>query len=173
MTTRIVLAMHGMPPRDFSDDELMELVKLHRMIEKLGHRAPLEMRNRFDELDSKIRNWLRTGENDPFWAASNALAKELQSASGFNVVVGYNEFCGPNLTEALDAAAGNGAKRVVVVTPMMTPGGEHSEEDIPAAILSARERFVDVEFIYAWPFPLEDVASFLTHQITKFENVES
>jgi hypothetical protein len=27
---------------------------------------------------------------------------------------------------------------VIVVTPMMTPGGEHSEEDFPEAISSAK-----------------------------------
>ena len=165
--------MHGMPPNDFSEEEILELVKLHRIVEKLGGRAPPEIRRRYHELDSKIRDWDRNPENDPFWAASNTLAKELESSTGFEVVVGYNEFCGPSLDKALDAAAGKSATKVIVITPMMTPGGEHSEDDIPAAISSAKERFEEVEFIYAWPFPVEDVVSFLTHQISKFENTDT
>ncbi|MHA1925545.1 MAG: sirohydrochlorin chelatase [Candidatus Thorarchaeota archaeon] len=168
MTTRIVLAMHGMPPKDFPEDEVVDLVKLHRIIENTGDQAPAEMRIRFKQLDDKIRNWNRTPENDPFWASSKRLAENLQTATGFEVVVGFNEFCAPSLEAAINEAAGSGAARVIVVTPMMTPGGEHSEDDIPEAISAAKNRFDEVEFIYAWPFPTADVVSFLLSQIRKF-----
>ncbi|MFW9803487.1 MAG: sirohydrochlorin chelatase [Candidatus Thorarchaeota archaeon] len=170
MTTRIVLAMHGMPPKDFPEEEVAELIRLHRIIEKAGDHAQAEMRVRFAQLDSRVRNWERTSENDPFWASSLKLAEELQEATGFEVVVGFNEFCAPNLDEAIDTAARSNAERVVIVTPMMTPGGEHSEEDIPEAILAAKSRFDGVEFIYAWPFPRSDVVSFLTSQIQEFSD---
>ena len=163
------MAMHGMPAKDFPEDEVVELVKLHRIIEKAGDQTPADMRTRFAQLDDKVRNWERTPENDPFWAASRELAKELQTATGFEVVVGFNEFCAPNLDEALDIAASNGTRTVIIVTPMMTPGGDHSEEDIPEAITAARIRFDEVEFIYAWPFPTSDIVSFLTRQIRKFQ----
>jgi len=87
-----------------------------------------------------------------------------------DVSIGFNEFCEPSLEDALDSAASAGAKRVIVVTPMMTPGGEHSEEDIPEAISSAKRRFEGVEFIYAWPFSIEDVVAFLTSQISRFQH---
>jgi sirohydrochlorin cobaltochelatase len=170
MVTRIVLAMHGMPAKDFPEEEVMELVKLHRIIGKAGDYVPAEMRDRFTRLDGKVRNWERTPDTDPFWASSRKLAKELQKSTGFEVIVGFNEFCAPNLEEALDKAAREDVKRVIVVTPMMTPGGEHSEEDIPEAISAARRRFSEVEFIYAWPFPAPDVVSFLSNQIRKFDN---
>ncbi|MHA2140617.1 MAG: sirohydrochlorin chelatase [Candidatus Thorarchaeota archaeon] len=173
MITRIVLAMHGMPANDFPEDEVVELVKLHRMIEKAGDHPPAEMRVRYEQLDQKVRNWKRTTDNDPFWASSRVLADELETATGFEVFVGFNEFCGPSLEEAIDAAAGGDSERVIVVTPMMTPGGEHSEEDIPEAISSAKRRFKSVEFVYAWPFPTADVASFLARQIDKFQDAGS
>lgn len=160
--------MHGMPPKDFPEEEIIELVKLHRMIERAGDRAPAEMQSRFTLLDDKIRNWKRTPENDPFWASSRILGEELQTASGFEVVVGFNEFCAPSLEDAINNAARAGAAKVIVVTPMMTPGGEHSEEDIPEAMSEAKRRFGEVEFVYAWPFPTSDVVSFLTNQIRKF-----
>ncbi|MHA2003875.1 MAG: sirohydrochlorin chelatase [Candidatus Thorarchaeota archaeon] len=171
MKTRIVLAMHGMPANDFPEDEVVELVKLHRIIEKAGDHAPDEMKTRYEHLDDKVRNWERTPDNDPFWAASKMLAEKLQTATGFDVIVGFNEFCGPSLEAALETAASDSTERVIVVTPMMTPGGEHSEEDIPEAILSTKSRFEDVEFTYAWPFPIADVVAFLMSQIQKFHDV--
>ena len=168
MTTRIVLAMHGMPPTDFPEEEVVELVKLHRIIEKAGGHAPAEIRARLALLDNKVRTWERTSDNDPFWTSSHKLAEELQEATGFEVIVGFNEFCGPDLDEALDRAVSDDVTRVIIITPMMTPGGEHSEEDIPESISAARTRFDGVEFIYAWPFPITDVVAFLTNQIRKF-----
>ncbi|MHA2020834.1 MAG: CbiX/SirB N-terminal domain-containing protein [Candidatus Thorarchaeota archaeon] len=170
MTTRIVLAMHGMPANDFPDDEVVELVKLHRMIENAVNHVSAEMRTRFEQLDYKVRNWKRTPENDPFWASSRNLAEELRKTTGFDVFIGFNEFCAPSLEDAINNAASDGATRVIVVTPMMTPGGEHSEEDIPDAISAARSRFDEVEFIYAWPFPTADVVAFLTSQVRKFHD---
>jgi sirohydrochlorin cobaltochelatase len=79
--------------------------------------------------------------------------------------VGYNEFRVPSLDEALDQAAERGAGRVIVVTPMMPPGGEHAEEDIPAATGRAEERHPMATFAYAWPFRVEDVARLLATQV--------
>ena len=160
----------GVVVRPSSVEEVVELVKLHRMIENAGIHVPAEMRTRFTQLDHKVRNWTRTSDNDPFWAASRRLAEELQTATGFEVVVGFNEFCAPNLEDAFNKAASAGATRVIVVTPMMTPGGEHSEEDIPEAISAARSRFDEVEFIYAWPFLTADVVDFLKSQIRKYND---
>jgi sirohydrochlorin cobaltochelatase len=56
---------------------------------------------------------------------------------------------------------------VVVTTPMMTPGGEHAEQEIPAAIAEARARHPQVAFDYAWPFDLARVAAFLAEQIER------
>jgi sirohydrochlorin cobaltochelatase len=52
---------------------------------------------------------------------------------------------------------------------MVTPGGEHAEQDIPSAIARARSVHPAVEFVYAWPFPLAEVARFLAAQITRME----
>jgi sirohydrochlorin cobaltochelatase len=112
-----------------------------------------------------MRTWPRTAENDPFHAASQELAAQLSQETGCDVIVGYNEFCAPSLDEALDQAAARGAERIIVVTPMMTPGGEHAEEDIPATIRRAEERHPGVTFVYAWPIEVEDVAEFLAAQL--------
>jgi len=173
MSTTIVLAMHGAPPSDFPGDELAEFFGLHMRLEHGGpggeQHARLEAR--YVELEEKVRRWPRTLRNDPFHAASLELARRLEEATGSRVVVGFNEFCAPTLGEALAEAAGV-AQRVVVVTPMMTRGGEHSEHDIPVAIAKARAAHPDVEFLYVWPFDTTDVAGFLAEQIERLLGAE-
>lgn len=168
MSTTIVLAMHGAPPVDFPGDELAEFFGLHMRLEHGGpggeQRARLEAR--YAELEETVRRWPRTPRNDPFHAASLELAQRLEETTGRRVVVGFNEFCAPTLGEALAQAAGK-ARRVVVVTAMMTRGGEHAEHDIPVAIAQARAAHPGVEFLYAWPFDTGDVAAFLAEQIDR------
>ena len=53
-----------------------------------------------------------------------------------------------------------------MITPMLTPGGEHSEVEIPAQVDEARVRHPGVEFAYAWPYAMSDVAAFLARRAT-------
>jgi sirohydrochlorin cobaltochelatase len=164
----IVLAMHGSPPLDFPEGEMAEFMGLHS---QLGH-APGPMASaqklRYGQLESKMRVWPRTGQNDPFYAGSQELARHLRQESGLEVIVGFNEFCAPTLDEALERAAVREASKVVVVTPMMTRGGEHSAVDIPGAIRRAQQKFPSRKIVYAWPFATEDIACFLSSQVIRF-----
>ena len=162
-----MLAMHGAPPRDVPRVQVVLSVGLHMALEHASGpiRSMIEPFN--TRLDSKIRTWPRTAENDPFHAASLALAELLSQETGCETVVGFNEFCAPTLDEALDEAAAQGPERVWVVTPMMTRGGEHAEQDIPVIIQRARERHPEVDFVYAWPFETAEVARFLAAQIRR------
>lgn len=168
MKTTIVLAMHGTPPDDFPPRETGELFGLHMRLEHAteGERTALE--HRYAELDAKMRAWPRTAQNDPFYAGSQELAEHLRRVSGCEVIVGFNEFCAPSLDEALSHAAGEEAHQVIVITPMMTRGGEHSEVDIPAVVRRAQERYPETQFLYAWPFEASEVAQFLAAQIGRF-----
>jgi sirohydrochlorin cobaltochelatase len=169
MTSGIVLAMHGVPPKDFPKNEMMELFGLQA---RMDHHDPggahEDLHRRHEELHRKMREWPRTAENDPYCTASHDLAAHLREETGLQVYVGFNEFCGPTVEEAVDLAVQAGADRVVVLTTMMTQGGEHSERDIPHAIEAARKEHRGVEIVYAWPFELPDVASFLSRHIARF-----
>jgi sirohydrochlorin cobaltochelatase len=165
MKTVVVLAMHGSPPRDFPKAQVALVVGLHMWLERASGPVRALIERYHTRLDARIRTWPRTPENDPFHTASQELATQLSQETGCEVIVGYNEFCAPGLDEALDQAATRGAEQVIVVTPMMTPGGEHAEEDIPAAIQRAQKRHPALKFIYAWPFKVEDVAQFLAIQV--------
>jgi sirohydrochlorin cobaltochelatase len=163
----IVLAMHEVPPADFPRQELDEFLTLHARFEHVaaGGGPGCE---RHEELETRMRHWPRTEDNDPYHAASYDLARELSRVARCEVVVGFNEFCAPGLDQALDLAVASKAASVLVVTPMMTGGGEHSEKDIPSAISRARERHTGKRIVYAWPFPVADVAAFLAVQVAQF-----
>jgi sirohydrochlorin cobaltochelatase len=44
---------------------------------------------------------------------------------------------------------------------MFTPGGVHSEIEIPQTLQTIRQRYPNVILEYAWPFDIEYVADFL------------
>ena len=167
MKTIIVLAMHGAPPNDFPQRETAGLFGLHARLEHARgpERAALERRH--VELEANMRAWPRTAQNDPFQAGSLELADQLRRATGLEVIVGFNEFCAPDLDEAFDQAAAQGAESIIVITPMMTRGGEHSEVDIPAAIRRAKERHPQIPMLYVWPFDAAEVARFLAAQMER------
>ena len=162
----VVLAMHGAPALDFPKNELVEFFRLHARVGH-GDSVPEDLRRSTDELEAKMRNWPRTADNDPFYTGSVELAEHLRRETGLAVILGFNEFCSPSLAEALDQAAG-AAQKILVVTPMMTRGGEHSAVDIPKAVRAAGERHPGKDFVYVWPFPTEDIARFLSGQVSRF-----
>jgi sirohydrochlorin cobaltochelatase len=165
MKAVIVLAMHGAPPLDFPGPELAEFMSLHANLREKDDKAS---RLRHSELETKMRTWPRTIQNDPFYSGSQELAGRLRRQTGLEVILGFNEFCAPGLDEALDLAAGRDPEKIVVATPMMTRGGEHSAIEIPAAIRRAQQRHPGKKFIYAWPYASEDVARFLAEQVARF-----
>jgi len=164
----IVLAMHGSPPLDFPRGELNEFMGLHAGLEPASGPAAGAQRLRYNQLEAKMRAWPRTGQNDPFYSGSQELARHLRQESGLEVIVGFNEFCGPTLDEALEQAVARKAGKVIVVTPMMTRGGEHSAVDIPEAIRRTQKKFPGTKIVYAWPFATEDIARFLSSEVTRF-----
>jgi sirohydrochlorin cobaltochelatase len=56
------------------------------------------------------------------------------------------------------------------VPSMLTPGGSHSEIEIPESLDRLRRRFPHVEIRYAWPFDLPAVATMLASQLQRFES---
>jgi sirohydrochlorin cobaltochelatase len=164
----IVLAMHGAPPIDFPGPELVEFMSLQAQLERAHGEPENALAERHKELDAKMRAWPRTVQNDPFYAGSQELAGRLRRETGLEVVVGFNEFCAPTLDKALDEAAARSADKIIVVTPMMTRGGEHSAVDIPEAMRRAQQRHPRKRFIYAWPFASDDIARFLASQVARF-----
>ena len=84
------------------------------------------------------------------------------------MILGYNEFCAPDVPEALGQAAEAGAEKIVVVTPMMTRGGEHAETEIPALVRQFQADHPGIETVYAWPYDKTEIALFLKRHIERF-----
>ncbi len=171
MKRAIVLIMHGMTPKDFPPLDKKEYMAL-RARHHDAHSASGSVLDRLslEEMEQKIRRWPRTKSNDPFHAAALRISKDLEKISNLKVLVGFNEFCAPSAQEALEKAALSGAQEVIVTTPMLTPGGHHSEEEIPEIISDMRERHPKTQFIYSWPFKEAAIAQFLHQNMKGFLN---
>jgi sirohydrochlorin cobaltochelatase len=84
------------------------------------------------------------------------------------VIVGYNEFCAPDVATALETAADDSPEQIVVATPMMTRGGEHAEAEIPATIRIFQEDHPAIKTVYAWPYDKTEIATFLKQHLSRF-----
>jgi sirohydrochlorin cobaltochelatase len=157
----MVLAMHGVPPKDMPQAEIGEYMGLRAGAESALGALQGRARQRYEELTTTMLCTERTPENDPFFFAAMELASEIEAQSGFETIVGFNEFCAPTLDDALDRAADKNPERVVVITPMMTRGGDHAEVEIPNSIHRAATRHPGTKIVYAWPFDTTAVAKFL------------
>ena len=170
--TIFVLAMHGTLPNDLPHQDMDMLFALRAQIRRAAPEERARLEEQLRALDRRVRTWPRTPTNDPFYAASQAIAAQLSRLSRHEVVVAFNEFCAPDVEEGLDIAVQRGAQRVIVLTPMLTRGGDHAEKEIPAAIARARQRHPTVTFLYAWPFADEMIAQFLADQIARFDALQ-
>jgi sirohydrochlorin cobaltochelatase len=165
MKVIILLVMHGVTPRDFPREELTEFSRLHSGIGKGVQRADQE---RYLFLENKIRYWPRNQQSDPSHTASQELAAHFSEVSGYEVILGYNEFCAPSFDEVLQSVVNKNVDKIIVATPMMTRGGDRAEKDIPVKIEEFRERYPKIEIVYAWPFDTLQVARFLSKHISRF-----
>jgi sirohydrochlorin cobaltochelatase len=163
----VVLAGHGVPATDCPSEWVGQLMAMEWSGGHQGGQTS-EVKARIQELDSKIRNWPRRPENDPYKEGLEKLAAVLRTCLPTALVeVGYNEFCRPSVPEAIQEVIRKGARQVLVVPSMLTPGGLHSEKDIPKAIEQARRDNPQVRIEYVWPFDLNAVADLLAAHVRR------
>jgi sirohydrochlorin cobaltochelatase len=139
---------------------------LRQLHAKQGKSAAEIARER--EVELQIRRWPRTQDNDPYHRGTETLAAELRTLLvDTKVVAAYNEFCTPDVDEAVAGLVAQGVGHVDVLSTMVTPGGGHSERDIPAALARCREAFPAVKFEYHWPYDLKLVAQLLAEHLSR------
>ena len=120
------------------------------------------------ELDAKIRRWPRGPQNDPYKVGLERVADALRPMVPAKLVaIGYNEFCSPSIAEAIEEVVRQGATTVVVIPSMLTPGGIHSERDIPRALDEVRTAHPEVTINYLWPFDVKMVAGLLADHVAR------
>jgi sirohydrochlorin cobaltochelatase len=163
----VVLVGHGGIPKDCPQELVTRLKRLESQRRAAGQPPSVEE----IELDRKIRRWPRTASTDPYQSGLEAVAARLKPLLG-DVIFGiaYNEFCAPTLEEAVEDLIKQGAIQVTVTTTMFTPGGSHSEIEIPEILDHLRPQHPGVELRYAWPFDLQLVADTLAQQIRRFSH---
>jgi sirohydrochlorin cobaltochelatase len=154
----VVLVGHGAVPADAPRRLVVELKRLEG--ERRASGEP-EAGPRERELDRELREWPRTPANDPYRQGLESIATALAPlVAPSRLTVAYNEFCAPSVEEAFDEAVAAGATRVTLLTTMVTPGGSHAEDEIPALIGWARRRHPSIIVDYAWPYDPREVAAF-------------
>lgn len=162
----IILVGHGGIPKDYPKELVTRLKRLESERQATG--SPITQEEM--ELDRKIRSWPRTPETDPYQAGLEKLASYMRPLlDGAGFAIAYNEFCGPTLPEAVEELIAQGVKRITIVSTMFTPGGSHSEFEIPEALEQLRKQYPAISFTYAWPFDLAQVARMLMEHIRQFE----
>ena len=170
----VVLIGHGAPATDCPPRLIGELMSLLFMggghdhgsaAAGHGHGQP---QGRAAALDAQIRNWPRTPQNDPYKVGLEQFAEALRPLLPTDLfAIGYNEFCTPTIAEAVSGIIARGATRVLVIPSMLTPGGVHSEIDIPAQLDSLRRAHPQAAIDYCWPFPVEQIAALLAEQVRR------
>ena len=165
LTKGIILVGHGGIPKGYPADKVSKLKRLEAQRRAAGQPMSAEEL----ELDTNIRTWPRTPETDPYQAGLEALGSEMKPmVNGALFSLAYNEFCGPTLEQAVDDLISQGAQSITVVSTMFTPGGSHSEYEIPEEMEELRQKHPGITLNYAWPYNLTQVSTMLVQHIGKF-----
>ena len=160
----VILVGHGGVPTDCPRELVTRLKTLEAQRRASGCAPSAEEM----ELDARIRRWPRTPQTDPYRDGLEALAAQLHPLlDGMSLAIAYNEFCAPTLEEAVEELIAAGATSVTVVPSMLTPGGVHSEVEIPETLELLRSRYPQYELRYAWPVDLVLVARMLAEQLSR------
>ncbi len=161
----IILVGHGGIPKGYPADLVSKLKRLEAQRRAAGQPMSAEEL----ELDTKIRTWPRTPETDPYQAGLEALGAQMKPmVNGALFALAYNEFCGPTLQEAVEDLIKQGAQSITIVSTMFTPGGSHSEYEIPEELEELRKQHPGVTLHYAWPYNLTQVSKMLIEHVEQF-----
>jgi sirohydrochlorin cobaltochelatase len=162
----VVLVGHGGIPTDCPRPLVTRLKALEAQRRASGKPPSPEER----ELEARIRRWPRTPQTDPYQAGLEALAAHLRPLlDGVTLTIAYNEFCTPTLEEAVEDLMAAGITSIAVVPSMLTPGGVHSEVEIPEILTHLRRRHPHLDLRYIWPIDLTRVARLLVDQLKRFQ----
>ena len=161
----IVLVGHGGIPKDCPS----ELVTRLKRLEAQRRAAGIEKSVEEHELETRIRRWPRTALTDPYRFGLEAIAAALRpQLNGALLALAYNEYCTPTLEESVEELIKKGATHITVTTTMFTPGGAHSEVEIPQVLDQLRHQHPGIDLRYAWPFDLQLIARTLAEQVRRF-----
>jgi sirohydrochlorin cobaltochelatase len=163
----VVLVGHGGIPSDCPP----EYISTFKRLESQRRAKNLPPSDEELLVDKVIRDWPRTKETDPYQAGLEAVAKSLKpNLYGTHLENAFNEFCDPTIQKAVDTLINKGISEIIIISTMFTPGGSHSEIEIPEVVHELNKKYPKVNVDYAWPFDLEHIAIFLSEHIWQHKN---
>jgi sirohydrochlorin cobaltochelatase len=166
----VILVGHGGLPSDMPSEMVEKFMRVHKGRIKTG--GPITEHE--IELDTSIRQWERTPENDPYKTGLESLALHMEPMlKGHILKTAYNEFCYPAIEDAVDELAPENVSKIIIVTTMITRGGSHSEKEIPEELHTLCSKHPNIDIQYAWPFSMDAFALFLTTHIKLFDPIGS
>jgi len=161
----VVLVGHGGVPKDCPPDLVARLKRLESQRLAAGTHPSAEEQH----LDATIRRWPRTAATDPYQAGLEAVGAALRPLlNGTPFALAYNEFCAPTVEQSIEGLIEQGVTEIVVATTMFTPGGAHSEIEIPETLNALRAKHPGILIQYAWPYDSSAVADVIDKQIQRF-----
>ena len=161
----VILIGHGGLPSDIPKELVEDFMKVH----KQRVRTKTAITSKEKDLESIIRNWERTPESDPYKSGLEKLAVHLApKLEHYILKTAYNEFCFPSIEQAADQLAEENVTEVILITTMITPGGSHSESEIPEEVDALRLKYPNMNFQYAWPYDLDIFSNLLSEHIITF-----
>jgi sirohydrochlorin cobaltochelatase len=162
----VILVGHGGLPRDIPAEMVEKFMRVHKGRIKAG--GPIT--DHEIQLDTSIRKWERTPENDPYKCGLESLASHMEPMlEGYLLKTAYNEFCYPAIEDAVDELAKENVSKIIIVTTMITRGGSHSENEIPEEVSALSLKHPNIVIQYAWPFSIDAFALFLITHIKAFD----
>lgn len=166
LKTAIVLVGHGGLPSDIPSELVENFMKIHKARLKTGS----DITKQEIELDKAIRRWKRTPENDPYKTGLENLASEMANhLDSYYIKTAYNEFCYPDIEDAISELANENYTKVILITTMITRGGSHSEREIPEEVGQLRKKHPTIDIQYAWPYCMKSFAEFLGKHAQSFD----
>ena len=166
----VILIGHGGLPSDIPKEIIEDFMKVHKQRIRTG--TPITEKEK--ELDNVIRFWTRSPSTDPYKYGLEKLAAELAPRlEDYILITAYNEFCYPSIEQAAVVLAEKDITEVILVTTMITPGGSHSEREIPEEVEALRLKYPKVNFQYAWPYDLAIFSNLLADHIINFSKIPS
>lgn len=163
--TALVLVGHGSVAKDCPRELVRQLKTLERQRQQTGEPPTLEE----IDLDTRIRHWPRTLDSDPYSAGCERLITSLRPLlPDMTLKLAYLEFSAPTLEDVVKELRQTGVGTVLVVPSMMTPGGVHSEVDIPQIVDQLQATYPEMTLRYAWPFDLSKVAQMMAQHVQQF-----
>ena len=166
LKTAIILVGHGGLPSDIPSEIVEKFMRTH----KARVRSGSEITKEEIELDRAIRMWKRTPENDPYKTGLESLASEMENyLDGYHIKTAYNEFCYPDIENAISELAEDNFSKIILVTTMITRGGSHSEKEIPEELNKYQKKHPTIDIQYAWPFCMKSFAEFLGEHAKSFD----